>query len=73
MMTFGSVVAIVGGLYLVVRGIMDIIGAFGKGSKDWENAGIGLGVAIIGGAIFLMEFNGFNSFAHNTGKDFKIG
>lgn len=70
--TFGSVVAIVGGLYLVVRGIMDIIGALGKGSKDWKSAGIGLGVAIIGGAIIAMGINGFKSFADDTGKDFKI-
>lgn len=68
----GAVIVGVGGAWLIVRGILDVINALKGNDKDMRLALQGVGVGIVGGVIIAAAFAGFNAFFKQAGQDFNV-
>ena len=68
----GNVIAGVGGTWLIVMGMKDIVSALKGDSKDWKKVLIAIVVITIGGVLIWMSVSNFIALGKNIGSDFNI-
>lgn len=64
-----GVILACGGLWLIVKGAIDIIGGLSPTPKDFKKAAIGAGVLVIGAVLTFFSADAMISWANSTAGD----